>query len=230
MSFEDRQSAKIWDASGWPEYYETHRNTTKEVYPSEWFFLKDVLREGLSVLDVGCAAGGLASILAEHVKAFTYTGLDISEQMIARARKTHPQHAFHTIPAADLSVLGDAKYDLVVCFGVLHLSAQWRELVSASWARTKKTFLLDLREGHGPTIEDPKVSYFRVDHLLGTGKAETEVLPYNVINSADARRTLIERCPEARLHHFGYLGPPTGAAVTPATHILMNTYRLERTA
>jgi SAM-dependent methyltransferase len=222
-------AAAIWDASGWPAYYETHRRTTKEVYPSEWFFLKDALAEGLSVLDVGCALGGLASVLSEHLQQFEYTGVDISEEMIQRARHKHPRHRFEVIHEADLSVLGGNKYDLVVCFGVLHLSRGWRDLVAAAWERANKSFLLDLRESHLTSIEDQTVSYFRVDHLLGTGASAAAVLPYNVINSAEARGALIELCAGAgRLQHYGYLSPPSEAAVTPAKDVFMNTYRIDR--
>jgi SAM-dependent methyltransferase len=220
-------AAAIWDASGWPAYYETHRRTTKEVYPSEWFFLKDALAEGLSVLDVGCALGGLASVLSEHVGQFEYTGVDISEEMIQRARQKHPRRRFEVIQEADLSGLGGNKYDLVVCFGVLHLSRRWRDLVAAAWRHTGKSFLLDLRESHVASIEDQTASYFRVDHLLGTGTSA--VLPYNIINSADARAALIERCEgAARLQHYGYLAPPSEAAVTPAKDVFMNTYRIDK--
>src|SRR5688500_13087168 len=61
-------ASAIWNASGWPEYYETHRRTAQELYPSEWFFLKDLLSDGMSVLDIGCAVGGLASVVAERVR------------------------------------------------------------------------------------------------------------------------------------------------------------------
>jgi SAM-dependent methyltransferase len=232
MTAAERPAAAIWDESGWPEYYETHRGTTKEVYPSEWFFLKDTLAEGIAVLDIGCALGGLASILSEHLRDFRYTGVDISEEMIQRAKKKHPRHSFHVIQEADLSALADHKYDLVVCFGVLHLSRRWRELIASGWKHTNKTFLLDLRESHIATIEDPTVSFFRVDHLLSTGAAAaTAVLPYNIINSAEARGALIELCQgRGRLQHYGYLSAPSDAAVTPAKDVLMNTYRVDRSA
>jgi hypothetical protein len=101
--------------------------------------------------------------------------------------------------------------------------------VASAWKHTKKSLILDLRESYVPTIEDPTVSYFRVDFLLGTGTSTTTVLPYNIINSSDALGALIELCQgAARLQHHGYLSAPNGAAVTPARDILMNTYRIDR--
>lgn len=229
MTPDAKPVAAIWNESDWPDYYETHRATTKDVYPSEWFFLKDVLTEGMSVLDVGCAVGGLASVLSENLRQFEYTGVDISEEMVLRARQKHSGHRFHVIRDADLAVLADHQYDLVVCLGVLHLSRHWRELVASAWARTKKAFLLDLRESHVATIEDAAVSCFRVDFLLNTGASTNAVLPYNIINSAQALGTLIKLCKGAvRFQHYGYLSPPSEAAVTPAKDVLMNTYRIDR--
>jgi SAM-dependent methyltransferase len=219
----------IVDRSGWPDYYEAHRTTTSDVYPSEWFFLKDLLRESVSILDVGCAAGGLASICREHLRTFEYTGVDISEEMVRRGKQRHPEHQFHVIGDADLTVLGGREYDLVVCLGVLHLTRTWRELVAASWVHTKGALLLDLRESSTATLEDPTVSYYRVDELPPTGAPTAATLPYNVINSSDARGTLLTLCAGAvGLTHYGYLSQPSGGAVTPVKDILMNTYRIDR--
>jgi SAM-dependent methyltransferase len=229
MTTEGKPAGAIWDESGWPEYYETHRTTTKEVYPSEWFFLKDMLAEGMSVLDIGCAVGGFASVLSEQLQRFEYTGVDISEEMVLRARRKHPGHQFHWIQGADLSALAGREYDLVVCLGVLHLSYGWRDFVASAWKHTGKSLILDLRESHVPTVEDPTVSYFRVDFLLGTGTSKTTILPYNIINASDALGSLIAICKgAARLQQHGYLSAPNAAAVTPAKDILMNTYRIDK--
>jgi hypothetical protein len=219
--------AEVWNEAGWLSFYENRRNKTSEVYPSEWFFLKDLLVEGMSVLDIGCALGGLASILSEHLGKFSYTGVDISEEMIREANAKHPSHHFHLIQEADLSVLGDSTYDLVAILGVLHLSRKWREMVGAGWVHTRKSLLMDLRETSGPTIEQQEISYYRVGQLLGNHSKAT--LPYNVINAGDALATLLDRCEGAlNVQHYGYLAPASVAAFTPAKNVLMNTYRIDR--
>ena len=219
--------ASLWSTPGWVEFYETRRATTQEIYPSEWLFLKDLLAEGISVLDIGCAVGGLASVLTEHLARFDYTGVDLSEDMIARAKQKHPGHRFHVVGEADLSVLGNARFDLVVCLGVLHVNRRWRELIAAAWARTEHCFLLDLRETSGATVEDETVSYFSVDTLLQTGVPAR--LPYNIINTAEALGALSELCAGATgLQHYGYLASASPSAVTPTKEVLMNTYRIDK--
>lgn len=215
-----------WDAAGWTHFYESHRSKTEDIYPSEWLFLKDILREDVSVLDIGCAVGGLASVLSEHLERFQYVGVDISTPMIDRAKEKHPEHAFHAIEEADLSVLQDRKFDLVVCLGVLHLSRKWRQLIAAAWGHVEGCLLLDLRETSGPSVENEKLSYYRVDQFESNVELR---LPYNVINCAESLATLLEICPGAAgLSHYGYLASPSSGTVTPVQHMLMNTYRIDR--
>lgn len=222
----ETKSILSWDAPGWVEFYETRRATTEAIYPSEWFFLKDLLVEGISVLDIGCALGGLASVLSEHLTRFEYTGVDISENMIERAKQKYPSHRFYAIKEADLSVLADERFDLVVCLGVLHLSKKWRELISAAWSRAD-ILLLDLRETAAATIEDETISYYQMDTLPTTGGVAH--LPYNIINSGEALSTLMELCVDATgLHHYGYLAGASAAAVTPIKAVMMNTYQIDK--
>lgn len=223
------KSSLPWDSFGWPDFYETHRATTAEIYPSEWLFLKDLLTEGMTLLDIGCAAGGLASVLSEHLTRFEYTGVDISSSMIERARQRHPRHQFHVIEEADLSVLDGRKFDLVVCLGVLHLSRKWRELVSAAW-KCADVLLLDLRETGGATIEDETVSYYRMDTLPNAAQSEAaNHLPYNIINSGEALDTLLKLCAGATgLHKYGYLSRVSSSAVTPGDMVMMNTYQVDK--
>lgn len=229
MTPEQKSLASPWNAPGWVEFYETRRAITQDIYPSEWLFLKELLAEGISVLDVGCAVGGLASVLSEHLARFNYTGVDISRDMIGRARQKHPGHRFHVIEETDLSVLADDRFDLVVCLGVLHLSRQWRELLAAVWARAERCLLLDLRETSGATVEDETVSYYRVGTLLQTDTLAR--LPYNIINSAEALGTLIDLCAGAvGFQHYGYLASPSSAAVTSTKEVMMNTYRIDKRA
>ncbi len=218
-----------WDTFGWTDFYESHRTTTAEIYPSEWLFLKELLAEGISVLDVGCALGGLASVLSEHLTRFEYTGVDISRSMIERATQRHPLHRFHVVEEADLSVLEGQRFDLVVCLGVLHLSRKWRELISAAW-ECADVLLLDLRETGGASIEDDTVSYYRMDMLPNaTQNGGVSHLPYNIINSGEALDTLLKRCVGATgLCHYGYLSKVSSSAVTPGEMVMMNTYQIDK--
>src|SRR2546425_712588 len=70
-------------------FYQTNRVQWEQFYPSERFIFEQVAdRFGppKTVLDAGCAAGGLGRALQERfgtIKA--YTGVDINSQVIAAA-------------------------------------------------------------------------------------------------------------------------------------------------
>lgn len=220
-------NARAWSLPSVIDFFEGHRATTSEVYPSEWFFLKDLLREGMSVLDIGCAQGGFSAIVGEHLKTFTYTGVDISPAMVERARAKYPAHRFERVGEDDLSPLGGESFDLVLCLGILHLNERWRGMVSEAWKHTRGALLLDLRETSGASLEDKAASYFKMDFNGDSGSELT--LPYNVINAGDALRTLEKLCGGSfAFAEFGYRHPVRGSAVSPVTEVLMKTYCIKR--
>jgi len=49
---------------------------------------------GKSILDYGCGLGDFIGYLEKRAINVKYTGYDISEKMIKRARKLHPKHCF----------------------------------------------------------------------------------------------------------------------------------------
>jgi SAM-dependent methyltransferase len=221
--------AAIWTQSGLPEYYETHRRTSTDIYASEWIYLKELLVEGASILDIGCATGGFASIIGEHVRAFSYTGIDISAEMIRRARARYPQHAFHCVPEGDVSILADATFDIVLCLGILHLTRGWRALIHDAWRHTRGALVLDLRETFRASIEDETRSYMKMDFTNTAEPAPSLRLPYQIINAAEALHAVVEGCPghgQVRLH--GHWNPVSPAASSPMTHVMMNTYCIQR--
>ncbi len=103
------QNSQAWGLPNVLNYFNGHRTTSQHVYPSEWIFFRDRLAEGIDILDVGCAQGGFAGIVAEHVKAFSYTGVDINEDMIRIAKDKFPAHQFINIKEGDLAPLEEAR-------------------------------------------------------------------------------------------------------------------------
>lgn len=85
------------------------------------------------VLDFGCADG----VLAEHVPADRYLGVDIDEAVLHAARQAHPQHEFRCVD----QVRAAERFDTVVALAVIeHLpdarawAARMRDLLAADGA------------------------------------------------------------------------------------------------
>jgi SAM-dependent methyltransferase len=77
----------------------------------------DGFEDGARILDVGCGLGGLFGFLEKAGRKVNYTGVDISEKMVAGARERHPGGRFEVrdilrSPPRD-------RYDFVFCSGAL---------------------------------------------------------------------------------------------------------------
>jgi len=221
------KNSESWNQSNVVSFFDQNRSKSKDVYPSEWFFLKDQLKENLSVLDIGCAQGGFAGIIGEHLSNFNYTGIDISQEMIKKASKRYPEHTFHHINEADYSCLKE-KYDLTIVLGILHLHETWKNTIKAAWSSTKTSLILDLRETFEITIEDKKKSYFKMN-INGENNVYSEVLPYNLINSSEALEVINSICVGAKkISYYGYSQEPASTSIVPYKKIFATVYLIQK--
>jgi 2-polyprenyl-3-methyl-5-hydroxy-6-metoxy-1,4-benzoquinol methylase len=220
-------NSESWSQNNVVSFFDSHRITSSDVYPSEWFFIKDQLQEDMSVLDVGCAQGGFAGIIAEQLSNFSYMGIDISKEMINKASVRYPQHSFQHVNENDYSAIS-GEYDLTLVLGILHLHETWKETIRMAWKHTKSALILDLRESFEETIEDKTKSYFTMD-INGKNINYSAVLPYNVINSSEALKIITSICKGLRnISHYGYLQKPSSTSITPVKKIFANVYLIQK--
>jgi len=130
------------------DYYRRNRQSPEDLYPSERFFLPDVLRQVDSMLDVGCAAGGFSEIVRVLNPGVRYVGVDISPAFVETARAEHPHSQFLLGDGLNFST-PDGSFDLVHSSGVLHLNLRYREMIAAMWRQTRRFLLFDLRLTRG---------------------------------------------------------------------------------
>lgn len=78
---------------------------------------------GRHVLDVGCGLGHLLDwLLGQNLEPASYEGIDVSKEMVARARERHPaRHFAHcNLLAGDQPARGE--YDVVFAGGIFYLA------------------------------------------------------------------------------------------------------------
>lgn len=68
---------------------------------------------GSSICDVGCGYGDLATYLLTRFKKFSYTGIDITELFIKRAKEMHPEHEFLCVDITEGDFALRADYFLI---------------------------------------------------------------------------------------------------------------------
>lgn len=71
-----------------------HFSETRSAPWPEFRFFEEYLRDGDSLLDLGCGNGRVYEFLQKGEKDVRYTGLDFSEKLIEQGRKKYPDAAF----------------------------------------------------------------------------------------------------------------------------------------
>jgi 2-polyprenyl-3-methyl-5-hydroxy-6-metoxy-1,4-benzoquinol methylase len=213
-------------------FYGAHRRRWDEFYPSErWIFERVAAsREGLgSVLDAGCAVGGLGEALASQFQVTSYTGVDISAPAIAlaaRRAKEFPVPAeFHAGDICNCPALGDRKFDLVCALSVVDWNIDATGTLRACWNRVVPggRLVASLRLTPEATVCDATRSYQFIWFEPGDPPSGTETAQYTVLNVADALKMLGDLSPvPAEILAYGYWGKPSSVARTPFDRLLFS--------
>jgi len=128
--------AQFWDRIA-PKYA-ARPVANQRAYEETLDHLRHLLRPEDRVLELGCGTGSTALILAPHV--WQYTASDFSPAMLDIARQKHaaladaPQNLTFVEAQPGDPVLGDAPFDVVMAFSLLHLVPDLRATLTAIYA------------------------------------------------------------------------------------------------
>ncbi len=92
-------------------------SSTRKKTWKEFGFLFENLKEGISVLDLGCGNGRFYQLF--EGKKIDYCGVDISEKLIEKAKENYPKASFEVANALNLP-FKDKKFDFVFSVAVFH--------------------------------------------------------------------------------------------------------------
>lgn len=94
-----------------------------ELQIQRFSILKDnVNLSGKSLLDVGCGLGDLYGFLQETGVDADYSGIDILEPMVSRAKNIYPQGRFYTGDIFYKSFFSTKQFDVIFCSGIFNLN------------------------------------------------------------------------------------------------------------
>lgn len=217
-----RREQAVWAAPDSLQYYRTHRTRPAELYPSEIFFLPEVLKGIGSVLDVGCAAGGFSRIMRSFNPALRYVGTDIIPEFIDLARRDYPECEFHVSDGIHFP-FPPGSFDLVYCSGVMHVNSRFRDMVRAMWAHTRRYVLCDFRLTYGPAVVG------EIEVNFGDGATPGAVLPYHVLNVDELLAFLQSLSPQPGvIRAKGYPHAISPTARVPLEKVIMAFFLLEK--
>ncbi len=221
-SDEIEQEQSVWVSPDSQIFYQTHRNTPEDLYPSERFFLPDVLGEVSSCLDIGCAAGGFSHIMKTINPDLTYVGVDVIPQFIELARENYPDSEFYVSNGIDLPFAPNS-FELVYSTGVLHVNSHYRAIVRSAYDLSSRYMLCDFRLTDGEeVIGEIEVSF--------DGESVTEHnLPYIVLNVKELTDFLATLNPRPiSIKAMGYTHAPSLTARVPLDEIIMAFFLIEK--
>jgi SAM-dependent methyltransferase len=214
-------------------FYGAHRLRWDEFYPSERAVFEQVAaRFGppRSVLDAGCAAGGLGLALQERFATVDrYVGVDVNSQAIAVAQgRAQP---WQTFICADVGTMPSepARFQWVVSLSCVDWNLAPIETIRSLWARVVPggLLILSLRLTGGAGTADPAVSFQRIVFDVDDPSAETA--NYVVFNVHEAIGLLTALGPDLLLG-YGYWSAPSRTAVTPYDRLAFTVFAAHRPA
>ena len=102
----------------------------------------DKVKEGSSILDVGCTSGYYYEIINFYFpNKFNYSGCDYNEQSVNLAKKYYPDVSFFVNDLTDLSLM-DRSYDVTFLSGVIEHVPKYETGLSELCRVTKKYIIL----------------------------------------------------------------------------------------
>ena len=129
-----------------------------------------------NVLDVGCGAGWLSRLLAEQVPEGRVVGMDVSDEMIRRARRNNAdlENAMFVVGEAE-EIPWDAN------FFTRAISVEVRLLLARSRARALREIFRVLREGGSAWL---LINYYR-DNVHAHQWGEVLTVPAHLLSAAE---------------------------------------------
>lgn len=215
-----------WSNKNAVDFYSQNRNCLRNVYNSEKYFLRKILEPRMAILDVGCAAGGFYNIFKSYERDISYTGVDISKEMIRKARNQHPNVKFFVCKGNNL-LFDDNSFDFVFCSGAVHMNLNWREILSECWRVAKKHCLFDLRLTEGESIENIQESYQKI--VFQKEWDGHSIVPYIVLNIYDAMSCINKLKPGfSYLESYGYMHKVSKTVVSPFKEVCVGMFHLRK--
>jgi ubiquinone/menaquinone biosynthesis C-methylase UbiE len=159
------------------EYYSGYRDKFEDLFPSEKHFLRNLIETNKSILDVGCASGGMYEIVRSINSDIKYSGIDIAKDLISIAQKKYPDGDFQIGDGICLPYENES-FDSTVSFGTTVHDQDYENLIRECYRVTKKYLLFDMRIVPDlPSINDLSKGYvmdgagLQYSYVLANAKA-----------------------------------------------------------
>lgn len=211
-----------------PDYFSSNRVKIDQFYDNERdLFAYLPLSSSTSVLDIGCACGGLGQVLSHNFSVFSYTGIELNTDACRIARTSLPSaEIINSAFGESIPSLINRQFDVVFSLSCIDWNTCFFESLTSSWAHVRPGgFLaLSLRLTLEKTLNNASLSYQYINY---SDELKGSKAPYVVININEFFDAVNLLSPHD-IFISSYFKKPSITAVTPYKSILFTTIALQK--
>ena len=213
------------------EFYRTNRMQYSDFYLSEKYIIESVFKEDSkkSVLDIGCACGGLGKALSEKFNISKYTGVDINKAAIEWANQNNKLNIPYEYIAGDILNETVTQADVVFSLSCADWNIETDSIIQKSWEQVNMggVLILSLRLTNKQSINDINKSYQYIDFFKENDKKEKA--NYVIFNINDTFKMFNDLSPKAsNINAYGYYGLPSQSANVPYDKLLFAVFSIKK--
>lgn len=199
-------------------HYSVFRSSWEELYPSEKKVIETLnLNRNSTVIDMGCACGGLGNALKEHFGITAYTGVDINQSCIERGKELYSWADLHSGDFLDIAPSLMRNFDVGFSLGCADWNVKTAELLNALMSTVRvggsivSSFRVVNEEGTTGVYEGKqRVSFADTSEAL---KNPEEYAPYKIYQLESLLGLLGEIPGVGEVYGYGYWGKPSPTAI-----------------
>ena len=215
-------------------YFENYRNKYEDFFPSEkWAFEKvNSAANGFgTVLDVGCATGGLGLALSSNYDVERYDGIDINKQAIKKANSLKSKFQipvnFECEDILNNKIYKNNYYDNVISLSCADWNIKTIEIINRCWELVKPGgfFTISVRLTNKDGVNDFNNSY----QVLKYKNMEPERANYVVFNWKIFLKIIYGlKSKPSEVYGNGYWGKPSSTAITPYKKLAFSCFVIKK--
>jgi SAM-dependent methyltransferase len=212
-------------------YFSINRQSFEEFYPSEKktieFVMSNLNAYEKTILDVGCASGGLYNALKEAYN-INYTGIDIVDESIIVAKNKFPECDFICGDISNIQI--QKQFDIVFSLSCIDWNlgkGLFEKLFEKlySFVKDKGYLIISLRI----SCDDKLKNDDSFQYINFNGEKVGEKVQYGILGMTDLISVLNNSKYLSKVYVNGYEGNPSVTAVTKHKKLLFVVLALEKT-
>ena len=208
------------------DYFSKNRSSINDFYDSEQFILKKLIKNisslesSQTVLDLGCASGGLGRALKDELREkINYIGIDINPLSVNLGRDLHKDlELIEGDFSKKIDLLHHKKINFVISLSCIDWNDNFEQSLEKilDFCRNKKCDFIFTFRASKTGINNIDESYQFINY---NNEKKGEIATY-VVLSHELIRSIIKRFDPQETLISAYKGTPSKVAITPYSELI----------